>query len=129
MIASTLPASATVSTATATATTTNGPGHPSGRCGPGLRAEVRAGLKEPGPAPAGNLVDWAHTGLPVSPVRPVRPVGPVSPDRPSAHWPSPSSRSSSPVDPVRPGRSRPVQAKVRNSGWSDPDKAIGRANI
>ncbi|KAF8417144.1 hypothetical protein EV426DRAFT_578369 [Tirmania nivea] len=37
----------------------NGPGHCSGRRGPGLRAEVRAGLKQPGPAPAGNLVDWA----------------------------------------------------------------------
>ncbi|KAF8429650.1 hypothetical protein EV426DRAFT_639434 [Tirmania nivea] len=37
----------------------NGPGHSSGRRGPGVRAEVRAGLKQPGPAPAGNLVDWA----------------------------------------------------------------------
>ncbi|KAF8432618.1 hypothetical protein BGX38DRAFT_1333980 [Terfezia claveryi] len=41
----------------------NGPGHHSGRRKPGLRAEVRAGLKQPGPSPAGNPVDWAASLL------------------------------------------------------------------
>ncbi|KAF8420464.1 hypothetical protein EV426DRAFT_576404 [Tirmania nivea] len=54
---------------------TNRPGHPSGRRGPGLRAEVRAGLKQPGPAPAGWLPDYSYgPSSPSSPASPSRPV-------------------------------------------------------
>ncbi|KAF8441804.1 hypothetical protein BGX38DRAFT_814722 [Terfezia claveryi] len=49
--------------ATISSSVTNRPCQPSVRRGPGLRAEVRAGLKQPGPAPAGYLVDCSPTRL------------------------------------------------------------------
>jgi len=112
----------------------NRPGQPSVRRWPSLRAEARAGLKQPGPAPASNHPDWAawlhmqdgpvgpvgsslaqsDQSRPVRPVRPV-PTSPTSPDQSGPVRPSPTSPDQS--GPVRPVRSSPAQSDQSSPVW------------